>query len=167
MSPEISLRKPTLENLKFIQWLWSDPETMAPVGGPIVLDDDGARDWFENVISPGSPEDDYRLIVHQGDTPVGEISYHRLDPGTMTADLNIKIASPHRGKGYGKKALLLFLDTFFNKTGGQVMQDKVGIRNIHGRNFLMDCGFEQDPSYDDVHFLKLTRARFNTLHNTS
>jgi RimJ/RimL family protein N-acetyltransferase len=85
----------------------------------------------------------------------------------MTADLNIKVASPHRGNGYGKKALLLFLDFFFNEAGGQILQDKLGIRNFQGRDFLVDCGFVSDPSYEGVHFLWLSKERFYKLHKSS
>ena len=49
MAIEITLKTPTLEDMKFIQWLWSDPETMEPVGGPIILDDQEAgMGWKRN-----------------------------------------------------------------------------------------------------------------------
>ena len=166
MTVELTLKTPTLDDIRFIQWLWSDPETMRPVGGPIPLDDQQARKWFKEKISPGSPSDNYCLIVNQDNTNAGEISFHRLDPESMTADFNVKVAFQHRGNGYAKQAMLLFLDTFFNEMGGQVMQDRVARTNTIGKNLLLDFGFILEPSFEDVFFLQLIKERFNQLYKS-
>lgn len=49
------LRLPTENDMQVIRWLWSDLETMKPVGGPIHLTDDQARHWFAKMIKPGNP----------------------------------------------------------------------------------------------------------------
>ena len=66
-------------DMQFIRWLWMDPETMKPVGGPIHLTDDQARRWFTRMIDPGSSMDCYRLIFSKEKRPVGEIGFHRLN----------------------------------------------------------------------------------------
>jgi RimJ/RimL family protein N-acetyltransferase len=160
MKTEVTLKKPTLDDLEFIQWLWSDLDTMDPVGGPILLNDYEARNWFSKMISPGSPTDSYRLIYNQDNVPVGEISFHRLDPDTMTADFNIKIASKYRKRGYAKKAMDLFLDHYFNQFGGQEIQDKVAANNSLGKKYLLGYGFMEVPVDKDYHLLKLSKERF-------
>lgn len=90
---------------------------MALIGGPILLTDKRAEQWFRRMIQPGRPTDYYCLIfvegdratpIHQAYRPVGAISYHRLDFSTMTANFNLKIASSERGKGYAYLAMHLF-----------------------------------------------------------
>jgi len=73
----VSLRVPTLDDLGFISWMWSDRETMDPVGGPVTLSpEDGAR-WYTRWIEPGSPDRAYWLVT-SGGRPVGEISFSWL-----------------------------------------------------------------------------------------
>ncbi len=74
----ICLRQPRPEEMKFIRWLWSDPETMKPVGGPFDLTDQEAHEWFVRGINPGRSEDCYCLIFTKQGQPVGEIGFYRL-----------------------------------------------------------------------------------------
>jgi RimJ/RimL family protein N-acetyltransferase len=157
----------------FIRQLWSDPETMTPVGGPIWLTDEQAEQWFKRMIQPGSPTDYYCLIFvecdratppHQDHRPVGEISYHNLDTSTMTAELNLKIASSERGKGYAVAAMHLFSNDFFNQRGGQRLVDDVALQNYRGQQVLLKFGFEHNASRSDVFRLTLTRKQFNRLY---
>lgn len=161
---ELFLKEPTLDDLQFIQWLWGDPDTMAPVGGPVALDDQQARAWFARMISPGSPEDTYRLILKSDGTPVGEVSCHRLDLETMTADLNIKIAARYRGNGYAKQALSLFLDYFFLELGGKILQDKVAKGNQDGRNFLLAFGFKEGAPGEEYDLLVFSKKDYQDFH---
>ena len=98
------------EDIHYIRWLWSDPETMEAVGGPHVLTEDQAERWYESMIDPGRPMEYYRLIFDGDGKSVGEVSFHDLDRDTMKAMFNLKIAPPEHGKGYGRTAMLLFLD---------------------------------------------------------
>lgn len=149
--------------MEFVRWLWSDPETMQPVGGPIHLTVEAARDWFARMVGPGRPTDFYCLIFNEESAPIGEISFHRLDRESMTADFNVKIASARRGKGYAREAMSVFLDYFFNRFGGRVMLDDVALDNQAGQKALLRLGFEHDPSVQDVFRLRLTREQFNAL----
>jgi RimJ/RimL family protein N-acetyltransferase len=161
------LKIPTREDLEFIRWLWSDPETMDPVGGPIHLSEKDLDGWFRGMVSPGSSTDKYQLILDPDQNPIGEISFHRLDPETMTAELNIKIAGEHRRRGYAKAALIRFLDDFFNEFGGRVLIDKVGLNNLTGLKVLMDFGFQHKSREEDYHLLEITRDEFNVIYQGS
>jgi RimJ/RimL family protein N-acetyltransferase len=160
----IELRPPTESDMQFIRWLWSDPETMQPVGGPIHLTDEQAQHWFAKMIKPGRPTDCYRLVFNEKNEPVGEISFHRLNSVTMTAEFNVKIAHTQRGKSYAKKAMILFLDFYFNQVGGQVMVDDIACDNDQGQQVLLKFGYEHDPSRTDVFRVKMTRDRYNRLY---
>jgi RimJ/RimL family protein N-acetyltransferase len=148
--------------MSFIRWLWSDPETMEPVGGPVHLTEGQARRWFAAVVDPGSPSDCYRLILDEDGHRVGEVSYHRLDVAAMTAEFNIKVVSTARGRGYAREAMLLFLDYFFNDLGGRVMVDDVALDNGAGQQALLRFGFERMASPEGVFRLWMTREAFHS-----
>jgi RimJ/RimL family protein N-acetyltransferase len=160
----IQLRHAQWEDMPIIRDMWSDEDTMRPVGGPVVLTNEEAKDWFARKIDPGNPSDCYRLIMNQQGCPVGEISYRDLDPETGRAHFNIKIMHAERGKGYAKGAMRIFLDLFFNQHGGRLMLDDVAPDNVAGQELLFHFGFEHDPSESDVFRMRLTRERFNALH---
>jgi len=159
----IHLKSPEWDDMPFIRRLWSDPETMRPVGGPVHLTDEQAEDWFARKIDPGRSTDCYRLILDNENRPVGEISYRHLDVESMTAFFNIKIMHAERGKGYAKEAMQVFLDQFFNQRGGRVMIDDVALDNVGGQQVLLRLGFEHDPSTGEVFRLRMTRERFDGL----
>ncbi len=160
----IQLRPPRWEEMQFVRWLWGDPETMKPVGGPINLTEDEARDWFVGMVDPGRQTDCYCLIFNEENRAVGEISFHRLDPQGVVADFNLKIASTKRRKGYAREAMLLFLDYFFNCFGGYILTDDIALDNQAGQHVLLRFGFEHDPSVEGVFRLRMTQERYNTLY---
>jgi RimJ/RimL family protein N-acetyltransferase len=160
----ITIRPPRRDELAFVRWLWSDAETMRPVGGTIVISEDEVRAWFARMVDPGGPRDRYRLIVDGDDRPVGEIGFHRLDPETMTATLNVKIASRERGRGYARAALVRLLDYYFNTFGGRVLIDDLRLDNRRGRDVLVRFGFERVGEMGDAYRLRMTRERFNALY---
>jgi hypothetical protein len=47
------------------------------------------------MIKPGRPTDCYRIIFNEKNESVQEISFHRLNSTSMTAEFNIKIANPY------------------------------------------------------------------------
>lgn len=161
---KVILRTPGRQDLEYIRSLWADPDTMGDVGGPVMLDDDRALRWFQRMVDPGSPGDRYFLICELGGRPVGEASFHRYDPKTKTAELNIKIEAGHRYRGHGPEALRLLLDFFFGEFGGEAMLDPVRLENRNGLRALKRAGFEQIPSRSDVCLLRMTRGRYLQLN---
>jgi len=139
----IILKKPERgDDLKFIQWLWSDEETMQDVGGTHCYDDEGIEKWYVKNFESDKNNMDYFLIFSQQENiPVGEVSYVIDDYEKMIARFNIKIASKYRGKGYPLEAVHKCLDYFFNKRGGKIMRDDVWNENKTGHKFLLKAGF--------------------------
>jgi RimJ/RimL family protein N-acetyltransferase len=161
----LTLRTPTWDDLPFILALWRDPVTMQPLGGPIELTAEQAHQWFTRMVDPGRPTDCYCLITNEANRPVGEISFHRLNPATMTADFNVKILAGERGQGYARQAIPLFLDYFFNQFGGRLLTDDLAPTNHTGQRVLMSLGFQHDPAKPaDVFHLYMTRDQFNGLY---
>jgi RimJ/RimL family protein N-acetyltransferase len=74
---------------------------------------------------------------------VGEVSFHRLDRETLTAELNIKVLASERGHGHGRRALHRFLEYFFNEFGGLVMTDNIAPGNTQGQALLAAAGFRR------------------------
>jgi RimJ/RimL family protein N-acetyltransferase len=153
--------------MEYIRWLWSDRETMRPVGGPLYLTDDEAGRWFALMIDPGDETECYRLILNENKEPIGEVSFHHLDLNTMTAMFNLKVVHSERGKGYGQRAMLLFLRHFFYELGGKMMVDDIALDNLQGRKVLVQFGFVHDPSQREVFRVYLTKVRFHQLHGNS
>lgn len=161
----VMLRTPVPGDLPYIRGLWADTATMRDVGGPIVIDEERARRWFERMIDPGSARDRYFLICGTDGAPVGEISFHRYDPVSRTAELNIKIEANKRYQGHGPEALRLLLGYFFDTFGGEAMLDPVAPGNTNGRKAMQRAGFKHDPSREDVFLLRMTKRRYHTIYN--
>ena len=155
----IALRTPVWEDMEFVRRLWNDPATMAP-GAPFVMSDEQAREWFARVVEPGSPSDRFCVILGSAGISVGEISYHRLDPRTQTADFNIRVAADERRKGYAHAAMHRFLQDFFLYRGGQMLVDDVALDNPVGQAALLRFGFVPDPMVSGVMRLVMDRAHF-------
>ncbi len=154
------LRTPRPEEMLYIKKLWADPLTMAEVGGPIHLTDEQAHKWYARMVSPGSETDRYFLIFNNDDQPMGEISFHRYEQSTGTAEFNIKIEHCYRGQGYASKAIPLLLRYFFFDFGGKVMCDPVALDNRPGQKALVKLGFKKDASRRNVCLLRMTKEEF-------
>jgi RimJ/RimL family protein N-acetyltransferase len=157
---EVYLRIPRLDELAFIGMLWGDPETMAPVGGPIEFSETKAIEWFKRMVSPGDGTNCYCLIFNSEDTPVGEISFHKWDPVRRSARLNVKVMARYRRRGYGSDALEAFLACFFGRIGGMLMIDDVALDNSGGQRVISSVGFAQDHSVTDVCYMTMTREMY-------
>jgi RimJ/RimL family protein N-acetyltransferase len=164
---KIYLRLPRPGEMDYIRWLWSDPETMAEVGGPVSgFEGEHAARWFARMVDPGSSTECYCLIFDATSyQPVGEVSFHGYSPHNGTAIFNVKVQASERGKGYGPDATLALLRFFFGPFGGKLMIDPVAIDNLVGRQTLLRFGFEHDPSTQEEFVLQLSKERFHELYD--
>ncbi len=162
---KLYLRPPKRSELEYIRRLWSDPDTMKEVGGPVTdFSNEKAEKWFARMVQPGRRTDCYCLIFDPDDQAVGEVSFHNLDWGAMTAEFNIKIDARYRGKGYAHEAMRVFFRFFFSDLGGEVMVDDIALENRTGQRALLAFGFAHDPAVSDAFRVRLTRERFLALH---
>jgi RimJ/RimL family protein N-acetyltransferase len=163
LAPSLYLEPPARDDMPFIRRLWADADTMEAVGGPIHLADEDAARWYTRLVDPGQPTDCYCLIRLLDHCPVGEISFHRLDTCTLTADLNVKVAASRRGRGIGREAMRRFLDFYFNDFGGCVIVDNVAAANTAGWTALSGFGFRAISCSPEVVRFELTGAEFRAL----
>ncbi|MGV3489543.1 MAG: GNAT family N-acetyltransferase [Tuberibacillus sp.] len=162
---DIFLKQPTFEELDYVAWLWSDEKTMEPVGGVIPFPEEKRADWYRGMVQPGDGRNFYCLIYTSENEKVGEVSFHQFDETQKTAHLNVKIAHAHRGHHYGKKAVLLLLDFYFNMFGGEVMLDDVVNTHSGAKHVLTECGFEELAAENDIIQMSISKERFDMLYS--
>lgn len=160
----VCIKQPDYDELDFITKLWADNETMKDIGGPVAFQDSRKKEWYEKMVKPTDGRNFYCLVYNLKDEPVGEVSFHRYDETTRTAEFNVKILSAHRGKGYAKEAILLMLEYYFVEFGGEVMLDGIAINNINGQKALLKLGFEHMSTSYDVLLVGMTREKFLQLY---
>jgi RimJ/RimL family protein N-acetyltransferase len=157
----VLLQKPQEEDLLFIRELWSDPPTMAPVGGIRVLDEATARQWYHLMVEPGSDRDRYFLIREcETGTLLGEASLHRWQHTRGLAELNIKVMDRYRGSGHANYALALILQFFFVNCEGRLLRDDVAEDNCGADALLRRSGFNQSGLQPDCRRWELTRKQW-------
>jgi RimJ/RimL family protein N-acetyltransferase len=163
MNGGISFRKPTGEDHKLVQGIWEDPDTMAAIGGVQPCSAAEYARWFESVLVKHAGANCY-FLAFSGNDCVGEVSFHRFDRETGTAELNVKTKAAWRGRGIGHRALRFILAVFFNDWGGREMRDTVRETNDLGRKTLLNFGFSEigrRPRPNGDYLLSLGRDDFN------
>ena len=120
------------------------------------LTDEQAERWHARMVHPGRRTDCFCLIRLLDDSPVGEISFHRLKSESMVADLNVKVMASARGRGIGREALGRFAGYFFGEFGGRALRDDVALANRGGRRALARFGFRRVPGPCGVVRFELT-----------
>jgi RimJ/RimL family protein N-acetyltransferase len=156
----ILLRHPDINDLNFIDDLWTDAETMEAVGGVVCWSMEELENWYKRKIDPGGFSDCYFLIFKSDLIPIGEVSFHRWIPGRKAADLNIKIKANYRRKGYASEAMKLFLGYFFDTVGGNLLVDDLLYENINGRKLMESLNFKHDIEYTDAYRMIMSKENY-------
>jgi len=159
----IYIKQPDFDELDYVSELWSDEKTMKDVGGVIFFPKEKREAWYRKMVDPSDGKNFYCLIYTLDDVPVGEVSFHRFDSEKRKADLNIKIQSKYRNKGYAKEAMQLLLTYYFHGFGGEVIYDNV--INENGQKALQSFGFDISSKSDIEILFKMTKERFMDLQD--
>ena len=136
----IELYTPAIEDLWFKEKILSDKETMSynhAYGGTIPFTKEKWESWHNRWIINHENKRFYRYIT-DNDTFIGEVAY-RFDDEEQRYFADVIVYAPHRGKGYGRAALLLLCETAKNN-GIQELYDAIAIDNPSVALFLK-CGF--------------------------
>ncbi|MDR3085544.1 MAG: GNAT family N-acetyltransferase [Christensenellaceae bacterium] len=128
---------------------------MGDVGGTHEFPESRWAEWFARNVSPSDGRNRFFLILSDGE-PVGEISFHRYNPETRTADFNLKIEAAHRGKGFAAQALTPFLAYYFDVFGGETLLDAVV--SPSGKAALPKIGFRLAKTEGNIAFFELQKA---------
>jgi len=160
----IYLKKPSFEELKYVQYLWSDEATMKEVGGIHELKECDFNSFFErNVISKDNKNAYFLIYESISNKPVGEASFHGFDG--ESACFNIKVEALYRGLGYSTPAITELLKIFFFDYNGAVMTDDIGIDNKKAQNIFLDYGFKHYKTDCNAFYVKITKSDFENIPN--
>ena len=136
----LKLYEPHIDDLWFKEQMMSDEQTMAynhAYGGTIPFPKKYWADWHDRWITNHNGKRFYRYIK-ENDTFIGEVAYH-LDVEKQIYIADVIIYAPYRGKGYGRKALLLLCQAA-KEAGIHELYDDIAIDNSSVVLFLK-CGF--------------------------
>ena len=136
----IELYEPQVEDLWFKEKMMGDEQTMSynhAYRGIIPFPEEYWEDWHDRWITNHNGKRFYRYIKDR-DTFVGEVAYH-FDGERQIYIADVIIYAPYRGKGYGRKGLLLLCETA-KINGIRELYDDIAIDNSSVALFLK-CGF--------------------------
>lgn len=141
----LTLVKPSYEELQFRQKLLSDEETMsynAKWGGTIYFSKEKWHDWYSRWVNTPSHEVFYRyLYAKELDTYVGEVSYH-YDEALNCYLCDLLIMACFRRRGYGQIGLSLLLKAA-KERGLSSLCDNIALDNPSIHLFLKNGFLEK------------------------
>ncbi len=137
---KVYIKKPDLVELSYTQRLWNDIDTMADIGKVVDFPRYKWETFYKRSINPTDGKNFYCLVYTHDNIPIGEVGFHGYDTPTKTARLNIRIENGFRRKGYGREALNLLLDYFFQEFGGEYILEN--LRDDTYKEFIEDEGFK-------------------------
>lgn len=138
----LELYKPYVSDLWFRKNMLSDEQTMSynhACGGTISFSEDRWMDWYGKWIENHNSKHFYRYI-REDNVYIGEAAYY-FDVERKIYVANIVICATYRGKGYGRKGLLLLCEAA-KKNGVKELYDDIAIDNSSIKLFLK-CGFRE------------------------
>ena len=149
----LELYEPQVEDLWFKKKMMGDEQTMSynnAYGGTIAFPKEYWSDWHNRWIINHNDKRFYRYVKEK-DTFVGEVAYH-FDEKRQIHIADVIIYAPYRGKGYGRKGLLLLCEAA-KENGVKVLYDDIAIDNASVELFL-NCGFAETLRTDEYVLVK-------------
>lgn len=153
---------------------------------------DSVREWYEDrILFPFSASDikadfeqtrteysggDKRIFVIErlDGEPVGQISVWHLNSHNRYFRYGIYLNAEYRGKGYGKSALIILLDYYFNELNYNKCSPTVYSYNFNSQKFHENFGFQLEGvlreevftrgQYFDMNYYGMLRSEFNALY---
>ncbi|MGL4875630.1 MAG: GNAT family N-acetyltransferase [Clostridium sp.] len=157
---KVYIKQPEFNEMEYVSLLWSDKETMEGIGGIFHFTKEKWNPFYRKMVSPSDGKNFYCLIYNNKDIPVGEVSFHGYDLVTKTARFNIKVQNKYRQMGYGKEAMNLMLEYYFQEFGGNIMMDT--IKSEKGIELAKKFNFEQMGKAKDGFIFRVTKEKFFT-----
>ena len=149
----LALYAPRVEDLWFKEKMMDDAQTMSynhAHGGRIPFPRERWADWHDRWIANHKGERFYRYLM-EDDTFVGEVAY-RFDGERQIYIADVIVYAPHRGKGYGRKGLILLCESA-KANGVKALYDDIAIDNPSVALFLK-CGFSEVLRTDEYVLVK-------------
>lgn len=145
------------EDMPFIQKLWGDEESMLASGGVYQVRDEDIDQLF-GILNKKDEVNNHYIIKYENQS-IGDLSIRKMDE-KMTANLDMKILHKERNKGYGKEALKLILDYFFNQLDGSEIYFELWLVNYFAQHKLKEYGFKATLIMEDATIMTLTKEDY-------
>jgi len=161
----VQLIEPTIEDYKVIKSIWEDEATMNDVGGIVPIPLTKYQKWFSRMMN--SKTDKFFLGYDNVlNRCIGEVSFHRYDLSTKTAELNIKIVSTFRNKGKSTESLNILLNYYFKVFGGYYIIDRIASKNKVGLKMLLNYGFKIKKETPEITKVILSKEDYLNLKSS-
>ena len=155
------LEKPGIDDWLNVKTIWEDEETMKDVGGIHLLPKEKYLRWYKFMFEDKKDENAYFLIFNKKEKKcIGEISFHNYDKFEKRAMFNVKIINTERSKGYGKEAMDLALNYYFNIWNGNIMEDSIWKYNKNGLKNLKKYGVKEFKETEDEIWVELKKSEW-------
>jgi len=172
ISNNIELYVPKLEELEYRQTILMQPETMSynkgynlnissynKNTGCIEFPRNKWEKWYKFWID-NKPSTYYAYIINVTDHQfIGEVNLH-YNSEQDWYDMGIIIESKYRGKGYGKKALLVLLDIAFNEYDAKAVHNDFESKRDIAYKLHISVGFKVIKSKNGMIDLLITTNDF-------
>lgn len=158
-SKSIVLRHLEERDMLYIQKLWSDEETMLTSGGVFDLKDCDISKMF-SILRKDDESINNHFIIETENKYVGDFNTRNYFSNDKKVQIDLKIEYVERNKGYGKEALILYLDYFFNEVRGEELFIELWLSNYFAKDKLIEYGFESKNVTDDIYHLTLTKDKY-------
>jgi len=155
-SGKVSIRNIIQSDMDFIQSFWGDEESMLASGGAYMIREEDKEDLF-NILNKGDDLNNHYMILVEGEL-IGDLSLRNFDE--KKAQMDMKILNDKRNNGYGKLALSMFLDFYFNQVGGEEIFFELWLVNYFANKKLKDYGFEATQVMEDANIMTLTKESY-------
>lgn len=149
------------EDMDFIQKLWADEESMLAAGGVYIIKDQDKETMF-TILNKGEDINNHYIVFNDTEA-VGDMTIRKFDE-KKTAQLDMKILHAMRNKGYGKAALKLVLDHFFNTLGGEEIFFELWLVNYFAIHKLKEYGFEATLVMEDATIMTLSKEKYGAVN---
>ena len=149
----IEFYKPALEDLWFKETMLGDAQTMSynhAYGGTIPFPKEKWAAWYDRWVIHHNNQRFYRYI-QENNTFLGEAAYH-FDEERQIYIADVIVYAPHRGKGFGRQALLRLCESA-KSNGVRELFDDIAIDNPSVALFLK-CGFREVLRTDEYVLVK-------------
>lgn len=149
----LTLYTPQLEDLRFKEQMLGDAQTMSynhAYGGTIPFPRERWESWYTRWVLAPEGNRFYRYVA-EDNVFLGEVAYH-WDEELQIYMTDVIIFAPHRGKGYGKQALLMLCEAA-KARGIHTLYDNIAIDNP-AIGLFTKCGFSEISRTAESIFMK-------------
>lgn len=148
-SSRIGLKLLKKNDLDLILKWWNDPQVTTSMGFPkgmgVTMEKLQKRFKHQFEKQQENPEAQIYIIYAKDlDRPIGELQYGQANYISKKCRLGIKIGEPFvQGKGYGKGALILFINYLFDYINMQLIEIDVFPENKNAFRLYKKLGFKE------------------------